>query len=231
VTIKLTVTRLKCLNRLCSRRTFAGSIPEVTGPRARRTSRVSEIVLLLGHNAGGRPSGRLLACFGMAVSGDTVLRHLKRCSPQPDRGALRVVGIDDWSWRKGQSYGTIMVDLERRTVVDVLADRSSSSVAAWFSARPSIEVISRDRQGLYAEGARVGAPQARQVADRFHLVQNMREMIEKQLGRLERPLRAQGSAAVEDEDTRAGLHRLREVALSMNSGPAVLTNSGPPSVR
>ena len=212
MTIKLTVTRLKCLNRLCSRRTFAGSIPEVTGPRARRTSRVSEIVLLLGHNAGGRPSGRLLACFGMAVSGDTVLRHLKRCSPQPDRGALRVVGIDDWSWRKGQSYGTIMVDLERRAVVDVLADRSSSSVAAWFSARPSIEVISRDRQGLYAEGARVGAPQARQVADRFHLVQNMREMIEKQLGRLERPLRAQGSAAVEDEDTRAGLHRLRQVS-------------------
>jgi Transposase len=150
--------------------------------------------------------------FGMAVSGDTVLRHLKRCSLQPDSGALRVVGIDDWSWRKGQSYGTIMVDLERRTVVDVLADRSSSSVAAWFSARPSIEVISRDRQGLYAEGARVGAPQARQVADRFHLVQNLREMIEKQLGRLERPLRAKGSVAIEDEDTRAGLHRLRQVS-------------------
>jgi transposase len=108
----------------------------------------------------------------MAVSDDTVLRHLKLAAPQLDTGTLRVVGIDDRSWRKGQSFGTIMVDLERRSVVDVLADRSSSSVAAWLSTRPSIEIISRDRHGLYAEGARIGAPQARQVADRFHLVQN-----------------------------------------------------------
>jgi transposase len=113
----------------------------------------------------------LLTCFGMAVSDDTVIRNLKRSSRQRDAGVLRVVGIDDWSWRKGFRFGTIMVDLERRTVVDVLDDRSSSSVAAWLGARPSIEIISRDRQGLYAEGARIGAPQARQVADRFHLVQ------------------------------------------------------------
>jgi transposase len=146
----------------------------------------------------------------MAVSDDTVIRNLKRSSRQRDAGALRVVGIDDWSWRKGFRFGTIMVDLERRTAVDVLDDRSSSSVAAWLSARPSIEVISRDRQGLYAEGARIGAPQARQVTDRFHLVQNLREMIEKQLGRLERPLRARHSVAVEHEDTRSGLHRLRQ---------------------
>jgi len=92
VTIELTVTRLKCLNQQCPRRTFADVIPNVIGPRARRTSRVSEIVRLLGHSADGRPSVRLLACFGMAVIGDTVLRHLKRSSPQPGSGALRVVG-------------------------------------------------------------------------------------------------------------------------------------------
>jgi transposase len=171
-TIKLTVTRLKCMNPQCLRRTFAGIVPDVTDHLARRTSRVTEIVRLLGHSTGGRPAERLLACFGMAVSDDTVLRHLKLAAPQLDTGTLRVVGIDDRSWRKGQSFGTIMVDLERRSVVDVLADRSSSSVAAWLSTRPSIEIISRDRHGLYAEGARIGAPQARQVADRFHLVQN-----------------------------------------------------------
>jgi len=88
---------------------------------------------------------------------------------------------------------------------------SAKASGAWLAQHPGIEIVSRDRQGLYAEGARVGALQARQVADRFHLVQNMREMIEKQLGRLERPLRAQGSTAIEDEDTRAGLHRLRQV--------------------
>jgi transposase len=105
---------------------------------------------------------------------------------------------------------TIMVDLERRRVVDMLADRSASSVAAWLSTRPSIEIISRDRHGLYAEGARIGAVQARQVADRFHRVHNLREMIEKQLSRLERPLHPQGSAAIEDEDTSAGLQGLRQ---------------------
>jgi transposase len=141
-----------------------------------------EIVRLLGHSTGGRTAERLLARLGMPVSDDTVLRHLKRLSSQRLAGAPRVVGIDDWAWRKGHTYGTIMVDLESQTVVDVLPDRSSSSVAAWLGAHPSVEIISRDRHGLYAEGARIGAPQARQVADRFHLVQNLREVIEKQLG-------------------------------------------------
>jgi transposase len=210
VTIDLVVTRLKCLAEHCSRRTFSADVPDVMAPRARRTSRVIEIVRLLAHSTGGREAERLLACFGMVVSDDTVIRHLKRQFAPLDTTPPRVVGIDDWSWRKGQSYGTIMVDLERRSVVDVLADRSSSSVAAWLGAHPSIEIISRDRQGLYAEGARIGAPQARQVADRFHLVQNLREMIEKQLGRLERPVRIEGSAAIEVEATRAGMRGLQQ---------------------
>jgi len=165
-----------------------------------------EIVRLLGHSTGGRTAERLLARLGMPVSDDTVLRHLKRLSSQRLAGAPRVVGIDDWAWRKGHTYGTIMVDLESQTVVDVLPDRSSSSVAAWLGAHPSVEIISRDRHGLYAEGARIGASQARQVADRFHLVQNLREVIEKQLGRLERPLRTTASAEIEREDDKAGLH-------------------------
>jgi transposase len=131
----------------------------------------------------------------VSVSLKEVLRCLKSRSATPSATALRVVGIDDWSWRKGQTYGTIIVDLERRCVVDVLADRSSTSVAAWLSAHPSIEIVSRNRQGLYAEGARSGAPQVRQIADRFHLIQNVREAIEKQLGRFERPLRTTVSAA------------------------------------
>ncbi|MGP0007812.1 MAG: ISL3 family transposase [Methylocella sp.] len=88
---------------------------------------------------------------------------------------MRVVGIDDWSWRKGSSYGTIIVDLERREVVDVLSDRSAEATARWLSQHTKVEIVSRDRYGLYAEGTRRGAPQARQVADRFHLVQNLRK--------------------------------------------------------
>ncbi|WP_408858643.1 ISL3 family transposase [Acidiphilium sp. PA] len=200
--------RLKCLTQQCGRRTFAGCASNEIVQNARRTSRVAKIVRLLGHSTGGRPAERLLGCFGMMVSDDTVLRCLKNRSATPSATALRVVGIDDWSWRRGQTYGTIIVDLERRCVVDVLADRSSTSVAAWLSAHPSIEIVSRDRQGLYAEGARIGAPQARQIADRFHLIQNLREVIEKQLGRLERPLRTKVSATAEIDDTRAGLRCL-----------------------
>jgi transposase len=94
-----------------------------------------------------------------------------------------VVGIDDWSWQRGSSYGTIIVDLERREVVDVLPDRSAETVAQRLERHPGIRIVSRDRCGIYAQGARQGAPQAKQVADRFHLLQNLRLTIEKELSR------------------------------------------------
>ena len=93
---------------------------------------------------------------------------------------------DDWSWRKGRTYGTIIIDLERREVVDVLADRTTTGTAQWLGQHPEVEIVSRDRCGLYAQGAHEGAPQARQVADRFHLLQNLRETIETQLSRADR---------------------------------------------
>jgi len=146
---------------------------------------VAELVRLLGHAAGGRAAERLMTRLGMPMSDDTILRHLKRraatfTSAQP---VLRVVGIDDWSWIKGRRYGTLIVDLERRQVAGVLPERSAESTAQWLSEHPEVEVVSRDRCGVYAQGARRGAPQARQVADRFHLLQNLRERIEEQLSR------------------------------------------------
>ena len=104
--------------------------------------------------------------LGMPVSDDTILRQLKRDNPASiQKDTIRVVGIDDWSWRHSSRYGTIMVDLERHSVVDVLEDRSVESAKAWLQERPTIEVVSRDRCGLYAQAAREGAPQARQVAE------------------------------------------------------------------
>jgi Transposase len=93
-----------------------------------------------------------------------------------------------WTWRKGTNYGTIIVDLERRHVVDLLADRSAATTASWFKDHPEVEVVSRDRAGLYADAARQGAPRPRQVADRFHLLQNFRKTVERQLGRFEAPI-------------------------------------------
>jgi transposase len=122
--------------------------------------------------------------IGMPASDDTILRHLKRRAKERRAQAnVRVVGIDDWAWRKGSTYGTIIVDLERREVIDLLAVRSAGATADWLKQHPDIEMISRDHCGSFAQGAHEGAPQARQVADRFHILQNLREAIQAQLGR------------------------------------------------
>lgn len=182
VSIKLALNRWQCRHRNCERRTFTDSLPEIAAPYVRRTGRMAEIVGLVGHRMGGRPGETLMHRLGMPVSDDTILRQLKRSNQaSTQKDTIRVVGIDDWSWRHSSRYGTIMVDLERHSVVDVLEDRSVESARSWLQERPTIEVVSRDRCGLYAQAAREGAPQARQVADRFHLVQNLREAIKEQM--------------------------------------------------
>jgi transposase len=126
---------------------------------------------------------RLFRDTPMPVSDDTILRAVKRVDVDTGAVRLRVVGVDDWAWKKGQTCGTILVDLERRGVVDLLPGRSAESLAAWLAQHPEIEFLSRDRQGLYAEGARHGAPQAQQVADRFHLALNLSAAVEQELAR------------------------------------------------
>jgi hypothetical protein len=116
----------------------------------------------------------------MPASPDTVLRLVRRM-PLPARRAPRVLGVDDWARRKGRTYGTILVDLERRRVADLLPDRSATTLAAWLRRRPTIEVIARDRSTEYGRGAAMGAPKATQVADRWHLLLNARQMVERWL--------------------------------------------------
>jgi transposase len=187
VTVKMRVSRWRCLNRKCERRTFTDQLPEIICPRARRTQRIAQLVHLFGHGTGGRPGERLMKRLGMPVSDDTILRHLKRrLARLHAKTTVRAAGIDDWSWRKGRTYGTIIVDLERREVVDVLQDRTAAATAEWLGQHPEVEIVSRDRCGLYAQGAHESAPQARQVADRFHLLQNLRETIETHLSRADR---------------------------------------------
>jgi transposase len=183
VTLKLGVSRWRCLSTECERQTFVDQLPAIARPHARRTRRVSDIVQLLGHAVGGLPGERLMNCLGIPASDDTIVRLLKMRASARATTAVRVAGIDDWNWRKGCTYGTIVVDLERREVVDVLPERSTAGTAQWLSQHPEIEIISRDRGGLYAKGARQGASQARQIADRVHLLQNLGETIETQLSR------------------------------------------------
>jgi len=179
VKMRLRVGRWRCRNSNCKRKIFTQRIPTIAAPHRQRTERMESIVHLVSRSLGGRPAERLMRPLGMAVSNDTVLRHLKRGVQITYDKKLRVVGIDDWAWKKGQHYGTILVDLERRTVADLLPERSARQVEQWFKQHPSIEIVSRDRFGLYARAAQRGAPHAQQVADRFHLLVNLQEAVEQ----------------------------------------------------
>jgi transposase len=127
----------------------------------------------------------------MRISARTLLRVVRRM-PIPEAVAVRVLGVDDWCKRRGQTYGTILVNLETREVIELLPDRTAATLAAWLVRHPEIEVISRDRAGAYAEGARLGAPQAIQIADRFHLDKNVTEALEHYLLHHHRSLRQAG---------------------------------------
>ena len=215
VTLHLKVGRWRCRDLHCDRRTFTTRLLLIAEPFVRRTRRVSDLARLLTHAAGGRPAERLVRRLGLPQSDDTLLRSLKRhAARRQETASVRVVGIDDCSWRKGTTYGTILVGLERREVLDVLADRSADVTSQWLTGHPGIEIVSRDRAGLCADGARQGAPQALQVADRFHLLQNLRKSIEQQISRAPRqhePFVTDGGKPLVAADVLKGRYKQPEV--------------------
>ena len=178
--LRLAVRRFACDVGACPQRIFTERLPSVTVPYARRTNRLTEIVRVLAFAAGGEAGSRVLHRLRIGASGSTLLRLIRRTA-LPTPAAPQVVGIDEWARRRGQTYGTLVVDLERRQPIDVLPDRTASTVATWLQAFPTIEVISRDRAGAFAEGATTGAPAAIQVADRFHVLRNLADTLERAL--------------------------------------------------
>jgi transposase len=178
VRLRLHTRRFFCSSLTCSRRVFTERLPRTAAPYARRTSRLQEALQLIAFATGGAAGARLATKLGMVVSGATLLRYIRQ-GRVSDRPTPRVLGVDDWAYKRGQRYGTILVDLEQRAVVDLLPDRSAESLAAWIQSHPGIEVVSRDRAGYYAEGAARGAPEAVQVADRWHLLRNVSEALQQ----------------------------------------------------
>jgi transposase len=172
VRIKLKTRRFRCVLSTCSRRIFTERLAATAGrPFARRTTRLEGIVHHLGLALGGRPGQSFARRLLLPVSKDTLLRVVRRhCAPPAT--APRVVGIDDWAFKRGHSYGTIICDLEQRRIIDLLPDREAATVTACLAARPSIGVIARDRGAGYIQAATEGRPNAIQVADRWHLMEN-----------------------------------------------------------
>jgi transposase len=196
VTVHLRTRRFWCRVRWCRRRIFCERVPELAAPWARRTVRLQGHLRRTACALGGEPGARLASADATPVSARTVLRLL-RAIPLPAAGPVRVLGVDDWARRKGQAFGTILVDLEAHRVLDLLPDRTAATLAAWLGRHPEVEIVRRDRAGAYAEGVRQGAPQARQVADRFHVLKNLTEAMERALSRHHRALRAAAAAVAQ----------------------------------
>jgi len=170
--IRLTARRFRCSVSSCDRKTFVEQFrPDVIASRARRTSRLDLLVHCIGVVLGGRPGERLTERLSMPVSADTLLRILRRRS-DPTPTSAKIVGIDDFAWRRGHRYGTIVCDLEQHRIVDLLADREVGTVTTWLKNHSKIEVVCRDRGGGYRDAATKGASQAVQITDRWHLLEN-----------------------------------------------------------
>jgi transposase len=166
------VRRFWCENRTCPRKIFTERLPSCAPAYARRTIREKELLYELAFALGGRAGEPIVHLLGMPVSHDTLIRLMRRQAP-PACSTPRVLGVDDFSFKRGRKFGTILVDLILHKVVDVLPDREAETLVKWLREHTGIEIVSRDRAGSYADAVRRGAPGALQVSDRFHLLVNL----------------------------------------------------------
>jgi transposase len=180
VCLILHVRRFVCTKSTCAQKIFAERLPELCRPHAQRTIQLQQALCQLGLPSGGQAGADIGSEQGLSGSRDTILRLVRRYQ-LPDRPPSPIVGIDDWAWKRRQRYGTLICDLESRQPIDLLADRSVESVSAWFQAHPHVKMVSRDGSSEYASAITKGAPQARQVSDRWHLVKNLATCVSVQL--------------------------------------------------
>jgi transposase len=188
VALRLMVRRFRCSRSDCPQVVFCERLPGLLDAHARSTTRLVGAHRAIGFALGGEAGRRLADRLNMLTSGDTLLRRVKQAPDEP-APSPRYVGIDDWALRKGQRYGTIVTDLERGCVLELLPGRDGAALKTWLKEHPGIEVVTRDRWAAFAQAAAEAAPQAKQVADRWHLLKNLREAVERLLARMSASVR------------------------------------------
>jgi transposase len=218
VSLRLRVRRFFCRTPTCPRTMFVEQIPDLTRPYAQHTTRLNDLLRGLGLALGGEAGHRLGRRLALCVSPDTLLRRVRQL-PLPAFVSPRVIGADEWAKRKGRQYGAIVVDLERRQVVDLLPDDTAEQFAAWLQAHPGVQIIARDRANTFVQGAKQGAPNALQVADRWHLTRNLGDALE---GLLQRH-----TTALRDATDPAQLETLLTATELLDAGIAQATQPGP----
>lgn len=189
VTLQLQVRKFFCINQDCQRRIFTERLPQVTQPWGRRTSRLTKQLSAIALALGGAAGVRLSSKLGYPISRNTLLYLIAKL-PLPYIAAPQTLGVDDFAFRKRQRYGTIVVDLDRHRPIALLENRSAQTIAEWLQQHSGVQVLSRDRSKEYKQGMRQGAPNAVQVADRFHLLQNLADVLEQVLGSHRQALKA-----------------------------------------
>jgi len=178
VQLILQVQRYFCLGSRCTHKTFAERFPETASFYARRTRNLDAVLQCIAFEMSAEATSRVCKNFRITISPDSILRLVRRTNFSA-REPVRVLGVDDWAFKRGQNYGTILVDLERHQPIELLPDRTQDTLCQWLEKHPEIEIISRDRSFEYKAGIEKGAPQAIQVVDRWHLLHNLREKLQE----------------------------------------------------